>query len=64
MYRAALKDISNRSIPISKKASGQKRISKQDDCKEIASPICFGLFDLGINQDLNQRATYNLVSVY
>ena len=50
--RSALQDISNISD-----ATWKEPVSDtENSCVEIASPSVFGIFDLRVNQDLNQRA--------
>jgi hypothetical protein len=58
--RAALKDVTNLPNSCKEKISQQKLNKIEDECKEIASPSAFGLFDLGVNQDFNQHAMLQL----
>jgi hypothetical protein len=41
-----------------KKRSGNNscQANSENECKEIESPAGFGLFDLGINRDINERS--------
>jgi hypothetical protein len=52
-----LQDISNLPDRRMKKSSMKSPTQASEvDCREIESPPAFGLFDLGINRDINQRS--------
>jgi hypothetical protein len=55
--RVPLQDVSNISDRRVKKSCSQSRVAdSEEDCSEIESPVGFGLFDLGINRDINERS--------
>ena len=55
VYKVPLQDVSNILEQRVKQRTNSKSYEAvcEVDCREIQSPPCFGLFDLGTNRDIN-----------